>query len=168
MLAFWLCWCQGVLEGSNLGLGLFIELPQCLLFTNGILTVESCLLSIIIWLRLLLFHLLLHVVSIWRIQYPYYGGACTLAAAPWGNEEPVSSVVCGWSMTLIALMALPFNAVTLRVTICFLMAIDSMKDAFEEAFWEGFCDFWERDFEYRNTDLNEITSLWRWFFTISD
>ena len=32
--------CLVVLEGSNLGLVLIVELPQCLIFTDGILTIE--------------------------------------------------------------------------------------------------------------------------------
>jgi len=60
-LAFRLHWCLDVLEGSNLGLELVVELPQRLLFTDSILAVESRLLSITIRLGLLLFHLLFQV-----------------------------------------------------------------------------------------------------------
>ena len=37
-----------VLESYDLSLELFIEPPQCLMLTNGILTVESCMLLIVI------------------------------------------------------------------------------------------------------------------------
>ena len=53
--------CLIILEGSNLGPELHVKLPQCLLFADDILEVESCLLSIMICLGLLLFHLLFHV-----------------------------------------------------------------------------------------------------------
>ena len=45
-LTFRLHRCLVVLEGSDLSLELVIELPQCLLLTDGILAVESLLLPI--------------------------------------------------------------------------------------------------------------------------
>ena len=48
-LAFRLHRCLSVLEGSDLGLELFVELPHCLLFTYGIHVVEGHLLSFVIW-----------------------------------------------------------------------------------------------------------------------
>ena len=50
-----------VLKGSDLSLELIVELHQCLLLTNDILTVESRLLLIAIRLDLLFLHLLFHV-----------------------------------------------------------------------------------------------------------
>jgi len=49
------------LEGNDLNLELAVELPQCLLVTDEIFTIESRLLPIAIRLGLLLIHLLLHV-----------------------------------------------------------------------------------------------------------
>jgi len=53
-LAFRLHRCRGVMEGSDLDVELVVELPQRLLFMDGIITVESRLLSITICLGLLL------------------------------------------------------------------------------------------------------------------
>ena len=47
-LDFRLCRCLDVLEGSDLSSELFVKPPQCLLFTNVILAVESRLLPIMI------------------------------------------------------------------------------------------------------------------------
>jgi len=49
-----------VLEGSDLSLKLVVKLPQCLMLTDGILVVDSRMLSIAIRLELFL-HLLFHV-----------------------------------------------------------------------------------------------------------
>ena len=60
-----------------------------------------------------------------------------MAAAARGKEELVASVVYGRSMAggeivpPIALRALPFDAAPLRVTVCFLGAVEKV---FEEVF----------------------------------
>ena len=64
------------------------------------------------------------------------GGAQASAAAPGGEEELVSSVVCGWSMTggaimpSITLMVLPFDVAPFRMTVCFLGTISAVEEAF--------------------------------------
>ena len=62
-LIFQLHQCLVILEGSNLGPELHVKLPQCLLFADDILEIESSLLLIMIRLGLLLFHLLFHVIN---------------------------------------------------------------------------------------------------------
>jgi len=47
----------------------------------------------------------------------------------------------------MVLMALPFDVASLRVTICFLGAINTVEEAFEEAFLGRFWVIWEEDLE---------------------
>ena len=86
-LVFRLWWCLVVLEASNLDMELVVELPQCLMLANSILTVESCLLSITIWLDLLLFICSFISVSIWKSWSLCYRGSWTMAAVPWGVSQ---------------------------------------------------------------------------------
>ena len=51
-------------------------------------------------------------------------------------------------MPPMVLMFLPFDVALLRVTVCFLEAINAVKEAFEEIFLEKFWAGWEGDLEY--------------------
>ena len=95
-LSFLLCRWLVILEGSNLSLELVVEPPQCLLLMDGILVVKSRLLRITIWLACCFFICSFMSLGIWRSWFSCCRGCWTLAASPWGEEEPVSSVVCDW------------------------------------------------------------------------
>ena len=58
-----LCLCRVVLEGYDLDLELLVEQYQLFLLSKDVFTVKSHLLSLTIKLRLLFFHLFLHLVD---------------------------------------------------------------------------------------------------------
>ena len=93
-LGFRLRRCLALLGGSDLRMELVVELPQCLLLMDIILAIESCLLSIAIRLGLLFFHCS-HISKHLKEQVFVLLWLLILAAAPCGEEELISLVVCG-------------------------------------------------------------------------
>ena len=112
-----------------------VELPQRLLLMDGILAIKNRLLPIAIRLGLLLLHLLFHVGEhlkelVFVLLRWLDTSGCLLrqgGADVFSDMRPID----GWwgIVPLVVLMALPLVVVPLRVTTCFLGAIDVVVEA---------------------------------------